>query len=294
MAKILDGNALSKTIRGEVAAEVAKLKTERGVTAGLAVVLVGDNPASAIYVRNKGRACEEVGMFSETIRMPQETTQAQLLAVLDRLNNDTRFHGILVQLPLPKQINERDILLHISPDKDADCLHPYNVGRLVEGSGQLMPCTPHGVQQILVRYGYDPAGKHVVICGRSNIVGKPLVNMMLQKRAGANATVTLCHTGTKDLPSITRQADIVVAAMGVPEFIKGDMVRQGAVVIDVGINRIPDANSKSGSRMVGDVHFASVEPKAEAITPVPGGVGPMTIAMLLVNTLTAAKLAARD
>ena len=293
MAKLLDGNATSKSIRAEVTQAVAEFKAKHGYAPGLAAILVGENPASAIYVRNKGLACQEVGMFSETIIMPKETTTAELVQLIQRLNGDPRFHGILVQLPLPKQISEREALLAVSPSKDVDCLHPFNVGRLVDGTAELLPCTPHGVQQILIRNGYSPEGKRVVICGRSNIVGKPLLNMLVQKKAGANATVTVCHTGTRDLPSVTRQADILVAAMGAPEVITADMVREGAVVVDVGINRIPDATKKSGSRIVGDVHFPSVSEKAEAITPVPGGVGPMTIAMLLVNTLTAAKMSAK-
>ena len=290
MAKILDGTATSKEIRAEVAQGVAEIQQKHGVTPGLSAVLVGDDPASAIYVRNKGRACQEVGIFSETFHLPDSTSQDELLELIARLNSDTRFHGILVQLPLPRQIDEGTVLMAVSPEKDVDALHPVNVGRLVQGNAELVPGTPGGVQQILLRNGYDPGGKHVVICGRSNIVGKPLALLLMQKRAGANATVTMCHTGTRDLGEITRQADILVAAMGRPRAITADMVREGAVVVDVGINRVPDATRKSGYRLDGDVDFEAVSEKAEAITPVPGGVGPMTIAMLLVNTLTAARL----
>ena len=290
MAKILDGAATSKEIRAEVARDVAEMQAKHGVTPGLAAVLVGDDPASAIYVRNKGRACEEVGMFSETFHLPEETSEADLLRLVDRLNGDPRFHGILVQLPLPQQIDEARVLMTLDPGKDVDALHPVNVGKLTQGNADFLPATPGGVQQILLRNGYDPGGKHVVICGRSNIVGKPLATLLMQKQAGANATVTVCHTGTKNLAEVTRRADILVAAMGRAGAITGDMVRDGAVVVDVGINRVPDASRKSGYRLVGDVDFQVVSKIAEAITPVPGGVGPMTIALLLVNTLTAARL----
>lgn len=290
MAKILDGAATSREIRAEVAWDVAEMQAKHGVTPGLAAVLVGDDPASAIYVRNKGRACEEVGMFSETFHLPEETSEADLLRLVDRLNGDPRFHGILVQLPLPQQIDEARVLMTLDPGKDVDALHPVNVGKLTQGNADFLPATPGGVQQILLRNGYDPGGKHVVICGRSNIVGKPLAMLLMQKQAGANATVTVCHTGTKNLAEVTRRADILVAAMGRAGAITGDMVRDGAVVVDVGINRVPDASRKSGYRLVGDVDFEVVSEIAEAITPVPGGVGPMTIALLLVNTLTAARL----
>ena len=290
MAKILDGTATSKEIRAEVAQGVAEIQQKYGVTPGLSAVLVGDDPASAIYVRNKGRACQEVGIFSETFHLPESTSQDELLELIERLNGDSRFHGILVQLPLPRQIDEGTVLMAVSPEKDVDALHPVNVGRLAQGNAELVPGTPGGVQQLLLRNGYDPGGKHVVICGRSNIVGKPLAMLLMQKRTGANATVTMCHTGTRDLGEVTRQADILVAAMGRPRAITADMVREGAVVVDVGINRVPDATRKSGYRLDGDVDFEAVSEKAEAITPVPGGVGPMTIALLLVNTLTAARM----
>ena len=290
MAKILDGAALAKQVQGEVAAGVAEMQQKHQVTPGLAAVLVGDDPASAIYVRNKGRACDDVGMFSETFRLASSTTQPEIVDLIHQLNDDQRFHGILVQLPLPKQVDEAATIEAVSPAKDVDGIHPFNLGKLVQGSPDFIPGTPAGIQQILLRNGYDPAGKHVVICGRSNIVGKPLATLLMQRRDGSNATVTVCHTRTKNLAEITRQADILVAAMGQPKVITAEMVREGVVAIDVGINRVDDATRKQGYRLVGDVDFEGVSEKAEAITPVPGGVGPMTIAMLLVNTLTAARI----
>ena len=292
MAKILDGKATAAEIRAEVAEGTKKLQQEKGVTPGLAAILVGDDPASAVYVRMKGQACEKTGVFSQTFNLPQETTQEELIKLIEEINEDARFHGILVQLPLPSQINESEVLFHISPEKDVDGLHPVNMGRLLTGETPFLPCTPHGVQQLLMRNGYDPEGKNVVICGRSQIVGKPLAVLLMQKRAGANATVTICHTRTKDLASVTRQADILIAAMGVPEAITADMVSEGTVVVDVGVNRVDDPSAKRGYRLVGDVEYEGVSKKAEAISPVPGGVGPMTIAMLLVNTLTSARLTA--
>ena len=290
MAKILDGTATAKEIRAEVAQGVAEVRNKHGVTPGLAAILVGDDPASAIYVRNKGRACEEVGIFSQTFHLAETTPQEELLEVIGRINCDPRFHGILVQLPLPTQIDEGSALSAISPTKDVDAIHPVNVGKLAQGNADFVPGTPGGVQQLLLRNGYDPGGNHVVICGRSNIVGKPLASLLMQKRAGANATVTVCHTGTRDLGETARQADILVAAMGRPRAITADMVKKGAIVVDVGINRVEDPTRKSGYRLEGDVDFEAVSEKAEAITLVPGGVGPMTVALLLVNTLTAARL----
>ena len=381
---------MAKQVRDEVALGVAEMREKHGVTPGLAAVLVGEDPASAIYVRNKGRACEEVGMFSETFLLPGDATQSQVSSLVDQLNQDQRFHGILVQLPLPAQMDEAAAIQELEPLKDVDGIHPYNLGKLLQGTpifvpgtpagiqqllirnkgraceevvmfsetfllpgdatqpqvsslidqlnqdhrfhgilvqlplpaqldeaaaiqeleplkdvdgihpynlGKLLqgapiyvPGTPAGIQQLLIRNGYDPAGKHTVICGRSNIVGKPLAALLMQRQEGANATVTVCHTRTKNLAELTRQADILVAAMGQPGAITADMVRDGVVVIDVGINRVDDPSRRRGYRLEGDVDFAAVSQKAEAITPVPGGVGPMTIAMLLVNTLKAARL----
>ena len=289
-AKILDGKALAEEIRGEVATGVAEMQQKHGVTPGLAAVLVGDDPASAIYVRNKRRACDEVGMVSDTFLMPADSTNEQVLARVQALNGDPRFHGILVQLPMPPQIDERLIIESLDPTKDVDGLHPFNVGKLVQGRADFVPGTPAGIQQILLRNGHDPAGANVVVCGRSDIVGKPMALLLMQRADGANATVTVCHTRTKNLAEITRQADILVAAIGLPSTITADMVKEGAVVIDVGINRVDDASQKRGYRLEGDVDFDAVSKKASAITPVPGGVGPMTIAMLLVNTLTATRL----
>ena len=289
-ANILDGKALAEEIRGEVAMGVAEMQQKHGITPGLAAVLVGDDPASAIYVRNKRRACDEVGMVSNTILLPADSTNEQVLAQVQALNNDPRFHGILVQLPLPVQVDERLIMESLDPSKDVDGLHPFNVGKLVQGRADFVPGTPAGIQQILLRSGHDPAGANVVVCGRSDIVGKPMAILLMQRADGANATVTICHTRTKNMADITRQADILVSAIGSPNVITADMVKEGAVVIDVGINRVDDDSRKSGYRLVGDVNFEAVSEKASAITPVPGGVGPMTIAMLLVNTLTATRL----
>jgi len=290
MAKILDGQALAKEIRAEVAAGVAEMQQKHQINPGLAVVLVGDDPPSAIYVRNKRRACDEVGMFSETFTMPPSTTQVELLERIDQLNQDHRFHGILVQLPLPVQIDQYIVIEALLPHKDVDGIHPFNMGKLVQGRPDYVPGTPAGIQQLLIRNGYDPAERDVVICGRSNIVGKPLAILLMQRQIGANATVTVCHTRTRNLPEITRRADILIVAMGAPKAITADMVKEGAVVIDVGINRVVDTDRKQGYRLVGDVDFEAVSEKVEAITPVPGGVGPMTIASLLVNTLSAARI----
>ena len=288
-AEIIDGNHIAQTIREEVKAGVQEIQARRGLTPGLAVVLIGDNPASAAYVRGKERACAEAGIYTETLRPPVSVEQSQVLGLVQELNQDPRFHGILVQLPLPPQLDPEAVLEAVSPEKDVDGLHSSNVGKLLKGEGELIPCTPSGVQEVLLRSGFSPEGRHVVICGRSNLVGKPLAALLVQKRPGANATVTLCHTGTSDLGRFTRQADILVAATGSPKSITGDMVREGAVVIDVGISRVEDASTKSGYRLAGDVDFEAVKEKAAAITPVPGGIGPMTVAMLLVNTLWAAK-----
>lgn len=286
-ARVLDGVALGKTIRAEVAAEVAGLKGS-GRKPGLAAVLVGEDPASAVYVRAKGRACEEAGMHSVTIRLPPETSEADLLATVDKLNRDPEIHGILVQLPLPKHINSEKVLHRIDPAKDVDGFHPMNVGKLVTGDKTAFrPATPYGVQQMLIRSGIDTKGAHAVIVGRSNIVGKPMANLLIQQGPGGDATVTVCHSKTRDLPAVARTADILIAAIGKPEFVTADMVRPGAVVIDVGINRVDDAAHPKGYRLCGDVAYGPVAEIASAITPVPGGVGPMTIAMLLANTLQA-------
>ena len=289
MVKILDGAALAKEVRGEVAEGVAEMGQKHQVTPGLAAVLVGDDPASAIYVRNKRRACAEVGMFSESFELPSTTPEAEVLQLVDQLNRDQRFHGILVQLPLPEQIDEQGVIDALKPAKDIDGLHPYNLGLLVQGRPNYVPGTPAGIQQLLLRNGYDPAGRNVVICGRSEIVGKPLAALLMQKAEWANATVTVCHTGTKDLTQFTRSADILIVAIGKANAITADMVREDTVVIDVGMNRVPDATRRQGYRLVGDVDFEEVSKKAAAITPVPGGVGPMTVAMLLLNTLMAAQ-----
>ena len=293
MAKILDGAALAKEIRAEVAADVAEMQRKHDVTPGLAAVLVGEDTASAIYVRNKRRACAEVGMASETFLLPASTPQSELIALLESLNRNEQFHGILVQLPLPDHLDEQAVIRTLLPAKDVDGIHPFNMGKLAQGSPGFIPGTPAGIQQLLLRNGYDPAGRHVVVCGRSNIVGKPLAILLMQRQAGANSTVTVCHTRTKNLTDLTRQADILVAAMGQPGAITGDMVKKGAVVIDVGINRVEDPTRKQGYRLEGDVAFEAVAQEAAAISPVPGGVGPMTIAMLLVNTLTAARMSIR-
>ena len=289
-ARILDGVAMGRAIRQEVAQDVAKL-LQAGIKPGLAVVLVGEDPASQVYVRSKGKACEEAGMHSVTIRLPVETSEAELLATIDRLNADPAIHGMLVQLPLPKVMNSDRVLRRIDPRKDVDGFHPENVGKLVTGDPTAFrPATPYGVQQMLIRSGIETKGAHAVIVGRSNIVGKPMANLLIQQGPGGDATVTVCHSRTRDLPSITRQADILIAAIGKAEFVTADMVRPGAVVIDVGINRVDDATKEKGYRLCGDVAYGPVAALASAITPVPGGVGPMTIAMLLKNTLQAAEL----
>ncbi len=287
-ARIIDGNAIGQAIRTEVATEVAKLAGQ-GVVPGLTVVLVGEDPASQVYVRMKGRRCEEAGMRSTTIRLPAETPEAELLATIDRLNADPATHGILVQLPLPGHMNSDAVIQRIDPAKDVDGFHPVNVGKVVIGDPTgFRPATPYGVQEMLRRSGVDTAGAHCVIVGRSLIVGRPLANLMIQKAPGANATVTVCHSRSRDIGAITRTADILVVAIGSPEFATADMVRPGAVVIDVGVNRVDDPSTDKGYRLVGDVAFDEVSEVASAITPVPGGVGPMTIAMLLKNTLQAA------
>jgi methylenetetrahydrofolate dehydrogenase (NADP+)/methenyltetrahydrofolate cyclohydrolase len=291
--RILDGTAIAKAIRQEVAAEVSRLRS-KGAKPGLAAVLVGEDPASAVYVRSKGKACEEAGMHSVSVRLPADTPETELLDTVDRLNADPEINGILVQLPLPKHINSEKVLRRIDPAKDVDGFHPVNVGKLVTGDKTAFrPATPYGVQQMLIRSGIETKGAHAVIVGRSNIVGRPMANLLIQQGPGGDATVTVCHSRTRDLPSVTRLADILIAAIGKPEFVTADMVRPGAVVIDVGINRVDDASRPRGYRLVGDVAYDSVAQIASAITPVPGGVGPMTIAMLLQNTLQAMQQAER-
>jgi methylenetetrahydrofolate dehydrogenase (NADP+)/methenyltetrahydrofolate cyclohydrolase len=290
-ARIIDGKQVAAEIRAELRDEISKLKT-RGVVPGLGVILVGDDPASQSYVTGKERACAEIGIYSDDNRLPASTSQDELVALVGRMNANPRIHGILVQLPLPKPLDESEVLLAIHPDKDADGLHPVNLGRMVLGEKAFLSCTPHGVVQLLVRSGVTIDGAHVVIVGRSNLVGKPLANMLIQKSPTGNGTVTVCHTRTKNLAHYTRQADILIAAIGRPGTITADMVKDGAVVIDVGVSRVDDATKKAGYRLVGDVDFDAVKEKASLITPVPGGVGPMTITMLLYNTVEAARRAA--
>ena len=288
-AKIIDGNAIAREMRAEIKTQSQQLKAEHGITPGLAVVLVGQDPASQVYVRMKGKACVEAEFHSEEHKLPADTSEADLLKLIGQLNADDKIHGILVQLPLPKHINESEVLLAIDPAKDVDGFHPTNVGKMMVGQETFLPCTPHGVVQMLVRSGVEIPGKHVVIVGRSNIVGRPLMNMLSQKNDHANATVTCVHTRTKNMNEITRQADILIAAVGRANMVTAEMVKDGVVVIDVGVNRVDDPQAKRGYRLVGDVDFEAVKEKAAAISPVPGGVGPMTITMLLYNTIVSAK-----
>ena len=290
-AQIIDGKQIAADMRAELKAEVAKLKTQN-IIPGLGVILVGEDPASQSYVTAKERACDDMGIYSDDNRLPADTSQADLMALVKKMNNDKKINGILVQLPLPKGLNESEVLLAIDPAKDVDGFHPMNVGKMVVGEQAFLPCTPHGIIQLLVRSGVKIEGAEVVIVGRSNIVGKPLMNMLVQKKSMANATVTVCHTRTKDLSYHTKRADIVIAAAGRPNTVTADMVKDGVVVIDVGVNRVEDATKKKGYRLVGDVDFEAVKEKASLITPVPGGVGPMTITMLLYNTVESAKRAA--
>ena len=289
-AELINGTEIAEEIRAEVAEGVREMRDRHGVAPGLAVILIGEDPASSVYVRNKEKAAREAGMVSNSILLPADASEREVLDQLTRLNGDARVHGILVQLPVPDHIDENTVIEAISPAKDVDGLHPFNMGLLMAGRPRFVPATPAGIQQMLVRTGHDPEGKHVVVCGRSNIVGKPVASLLMQRSQGANATVTVSHTRTMDLSAITRQADILIAAMGAPNAITADMVKEGAVVIDVGINRVDAPERKRGYRLVGDVDFDAVSEKAAAITPVPGGVGPMTIAMLLSNTLKAARL----
>jgi methylenetetrahydrofolate dehydrogenase (NADP+)/methenyltetrahydrofolate cyclohydrolase len=282
-ATLIKGSEISKQIKEEIKQEVAALKEKHNVIPGLATILVGEDEASKVYVGAKEKACKELGIHSERIDIPSDTKEADLLALIEKLNKDPKIHGILVQLPLPKHINGTKILYAIDPGKDVDAFHPVNVGKLMIGKPVFLPCTPHGIQELLIRSGVNTDGAEVVVVGRSNIVGKPIANMLIQKNKGANATVTICHTGTRDLASHTRRADILIVAAGKPKTINADMVKEGVVVIDVGVNRLETG-------LVGDVDFDSVKEKAKAITPVPGGVGPMTITMLMYNTVQSAKM----
>ncbi len=285
--KLIDGKLLAANLRAQIAAETAALKASHNTTPGLAVILVGDNPASVSYVTAKERACKEAGMYSREIRLPVETTEADLIALIRELNNDPAIDGILVQLPVPKHIRDKAVIDAIAPEKDVDGFTPINVGRMIIGDECFLPCTPHGIIRLIEFAGLDIAGKHAVVIGRSNIVGKPVAALLARKQK--NATVTICHTGTPDVAKFTRDADIVIVATGRPNTLTGDMIKPGAVVIDVGVNRIPDATRTKGYRLVGDADFESCAAVAGAITPVPGGVGPMTITMLLWNTLESAK-----
>jgi methylenetetrahydrofolate dehydrogenase (NADP+)/methenyltetrahydrofolate cyclohydrolase len=288
-ARIIDGKQVAAGLRAEIARQVAELQSGRGIVPGLGVVLVGDDPASRSYVTAKEKALAEAGMLSVDHRLPATTTEAELLALVSRLNADPRVHGILVQLPLPKHMNEQRVVEAIAPEKDVDGFTPANVGRLAIGLPCYLPCTPHGVIQLLLRSGVETAGAHAVVVGRSNIVGKPVAVLLARKAPGGNATVTICHTATRDLAEHTRRADILVVAAGRPNTVTGAMIKPGAAVVDVGVNRVPDATARTGYRLAGDVDFASAREVAGLLTPVPGGVGPMTITMLLQNTLEAAR-----
>ncbi len=287
MALIIDGKDIATQVRSEIEGEINSLQN-RSITPGLGVILVGENPASMTYVKMKQKMCKTLGIMSKEFRPDEGITQEELMSLTNEFNSDPEIHGILIQLPLPDHINEKTALSNVSPEKDVDGFHPVNVGKVTLGEGGFIPATPAGIIEELMRSGNNPEGKHVVIVGRSRLVGRPLLNLLTQKREGGNATVTLCHTRTKELSDHTKQADILIAAAGMPEFINGSMIKKGAVIIDVGTNRVKDATKKSGYKLVGDVHFDSVSEKAAAITPVPGGVGPMTIMMLMKNTVKAA------
>ncbi len=290
-AQIISGTEIAKQIREELKQEIARLKDKHNLIPGLATVLVGEDPASQVYVGQKEKTSLALGVYSERHDLSTDTSEEELLALIDKLNKDPKIHGILVQLPLPKHINEHKVLYAIDPQKDVDGFHPVNVGKLMIGEPDYLPCTPHGIQQLLIKSGVKIEGAEVVIVGRSNIVGKPIANILLQKKEGANATVTICHTKTKDIAFHTKRADILIVAAGRPKAITADMVKEGAVVIDVGVNRI-GKTAEGKAILAGDVDFEAVKEKAKAITPVPGGVGPMTITMLMLNTVRAAKLAA--
>ncbi len=287
-AEIIDGRKIAAEIREELKQRVERLK-EKGVTPGLIAILLGEDPGSLSYLRGIAKGCEATGIFTETVTLPENTTQEELERKIEELNKDPKCHGIILQLPLPKHLDTLRAESAVSPDKDVDGTNPVNTGKLLLGEETFLPSTPYGVQELLVRSGYSPEGKHVVICGRSNIVGKPLMGILVQKQKGANATVTVCHTGTKDLPSITKQADILVAAMGKAKAITADMVKEGAIVMDVGVNQIEDSQNPGKFKLVGDVDFEAVKEKAGAITPVPGGTGPVTTALLMANTVKSAE-----
>lgn len=292
-AKVISGTEVAKQIREEIKAEVAELKAKHNAVPGLVTILVGENPASVSYVTAKGKAANELGFYSVQDDQPADVTEEQLLELIDKYNKDDKINGILVQLPLPKHINDTKVLYAIDPDKDVDAFHPVNVGKLVIGEAVFKPCTPAGVQELLIRGGVETKGAHVVVVGRSNIVGKPIANMMLQKAEGANSTVTIVHTGTKDMAQYTKQADILIVAAGVPNAVTADMVKDGVAVIDVGVNRI-GMTPEGKAKLAGDVDFEGIKEKASLITPVPGGVGPMTITMLMKNTLEAFKYSLRN
>ncbi len=288
-ASIIDGKKIAAEIQSEISVQVRRFVAKYGIKPGLAFILVGEDPASQIYVQMKGKACDEVGFYSVTERLPADVRESDVINIIHKFNQDSSIHGILIQLPLPPHVNEQKIIESIDPSKDVDGFHPYNVGKMVLGLPSLRPCTPSGIQELLVRSGHNPKGKHVVVVGRSNIVGKPVANILFQKQMNADAIVTVAHTGAEDISSFTKMADILIVSMGKPNSITGDMLKKGVIVVDVGINRIADTSSPKGYRIVGDVDFESANKVAYAITPVPGGVGPMTIAMLLRNTFDAAK-----
>jgi len=290
-ARLIEGNAVAEEIRNELRKKIADL-SKNGIRPGLAVIMVGDDPGSAVYVKMKEKECNELGIYSRTIKLPAETSEEKLLALIDELNANKQISGLLVQMPVPKHIDPQKVIMRIDPNKDVDGFHPVNVGKMLIGDTTgFLPCTPHGIQVMMERTGIQTEGRHVVVCGRSNIVGKPMAALLMQKGKGADATVTVCHSKTKDMPSITKQADILIVAMGVPRYVKADMVKEGVVVIDVGMNRVPDASVPKGYRLVGDVDFDDVSKKASAITPVPGGVGLMTRILLMENTVKAAEMA---
>ncbi len=287
-AEIIDGKLIANEIREDLKKEVVELKSS-GITPGLGVILVGDDPASRSYVTAKERACDNLGLYSENIKLPAETTEEELLDLVEQMNNNPKIDGILVQLPLPKHIDTDKVIMAISPDKDVDGFHPQSIGKMIMGKETFLPCTPHGIIKLLLHSGVKVEGANVVVVGRSNIVGKPVANLLLDKSEGGNATVTVCHSRTKNMAEITNKADILIAAIGKAEFITADMIKEGAVVIDVGVNRVEDSTKKKGYRLVGDVEYKSAAEKASKITPVPGGVGPMTITMLMYNTVNSAK-----